>query len=152
MAKRLRCSLTTSTLLYSETMGNETAVVRTHSGNGPHEEMDELAIACFDEALTMSASLLMIRFDRCSTTISLGRRTDRWREITTRLTTSPMVSGSRSGPGEGSSPTHRCRFANLLGGECCSEAFKKLRPFWWHGRLRRCSEAEYFGEVQSIAA
>lgn len=37
--------------LYSETMGNETAVVRTHSGNGPHEEMDERAIACFDEAL-----------------------------------------------------------------------------------------------------
>lgn len=37
--------------LYSETMGNETAVVRTHSGNGPHEEMDERAISCFDEAL-----------------------------------------------------------------------------------------------------
>jgi hemoglobin len=30
----------------------ETAVVRMHSGNGPHEEMDRRAIACFDDALT----------------------------------------------------------------------------------------------------
>lgn len=37
--------------LYSETMGNETSVVRVHSGNGLHEKMDERAIACFDEAL-----------------------------------------------------------------------------------------------------
>ncbi len=36
---------------YSEGYGNETAVVRIHSGNGPHEEMDERAIACFDQAL-----------------------------------------------------------------------------------------------------
>jgi len=36
---------------YSETYGDETAVVRMHSGNGPHEEMDRRAIACFDEAL-----------------------------------------------------------------------------------------------------
>jgi hemoglobin len=27
-------------------------VVRIHSGNGPHEEMDRRAIACFDQALT----------------------------------------------------------------------------------------------------
>jgi len=27
-------------------------VVRMHSGNGPHEEMDQRAIACFDQALT----------------------------------------------------------------------------------------------------
>ncbi len=36
---------------YSETYGDETSVVRTHSGNGPHEEMDQRAIACFDLAL-----------------------------------------------------------------------------------------------------
>jgi hemoglobin len=36
---------------YSETYGNETFVVRMHSGNGPHEEMDRRAIACFDQAL-----------------------------------------------------------------------------------------------------
>lgn len=37
--------------LYSETIGDETSVVRTHSGNGIHEEMDQRAIACFDQAL-----------------------------------------------------------------------------------------------------
>ena len=36
---------------YSERYGDETAVVRMHSGNGPHEEMDRRAIACFDLAL-----------------------------------------------------------------------------------------------------
>ena len=36
---------------YSERYGNESMVVRMHSGNGPHEEMDRRAIACFDEAL-----------------------------------------------------------------------------------------------------
>ena len=37
---------------YSDTMGDETTVVRIHSGNGPHEEMDHRAVACFDRALT----------------------------------------------------------------------------------------------------
>ena len=36
---------------YSERYGDETSVVRIHSGNGPHEEMDRRAIACFDQAL-----------------------------------------------------------------------------------------------------
>jgi hemoglobin len=36
---------------YSKRYGDETAVVRIHSGNGPHEEMDQRAIACFDQAL-----------------------------------------------------------------------------------------------------
>jgi hemoglobin len=36
---------------YSDTFGDETLVVRIHSGNGPHEEMDRRAIACFDQAL-----------------------------------------------------------------------------------------------------
>ena len=36
---------------YSETYGDETSVVRIHSGNGVHEEMDRRAIACFDQAL-----------------------------------------------------------------------------------------------------
>jgi hemoglobin len=36
---------------YSSTYGDETSVVRTHSGNGPHEDMDRRAIACFDQAL-----------------------------------------------------------------------------------------------------
>jgi hemoglobin len=36
---------------YSDNYGDETSVVRMHSGNGPHEEMDHRAIACFDRAL-----------------------------------------------------------------------------------------------------
>jgi hemoglobin len=37
---------------YSDTYGDETSVVRMHSGNGPHDEMDDRAILCFDQALT----------------------------------------------------------------------------------------------------
>ncbi len=36
---------------FSNTTGDETSVVRMHSGNGPHEEMDRRAIAGFDQAL-----------------------------------------------------------------------------------------------------
>ena len=36
---------------YSGAYGDETSVVRMHSGNGRHEEMDRRAIACFDDAL-----------------------------------------------------------------------------------------------------
>jgi hemoglobin len=37
---------------FSAMYGDETSVVRMHSGNGPHEEMDRRAIACFDQALS----------------------------------------------------------------------------------------------------
>jgi hemoglobin len=37
---------------YSDSYGDETSVVRIHSGNGPHEEMDRRGIAFFDQALT----------------------------------------------------------------------------------------------------
>jgi hemoglobin len=36
---------------YSERYGDETSVVRMHSGNGEHEEMNLRAIGCFDAAL-----------------------------------------------------------------------------------------------------
>lgn len=36
---------------YSDSYGDETSVVKIHSGNGEHEEMDRRAIACFDLAL-----------------------------------------------------------------------------------------------------
>ncbi|MEP6761187.1 MAG: group II truncated hemoglobin [Sporichthyaceae bacterium] len=36
---------------YSDVYGDETSVLRLHAGNGEHEEMDRLAIACFDQAL-----------------------------------------------------------------------------------------------------
>ena len=37
---------------YSDTYGDETSVVRIHTGNGPHQEMDRRAITCFDQAMT----------------------------------------------------------------------------------------------------
>jgi hemoglobin len=37
---------------YSGIYRDETSVVRIHSGNGAHEQMDRQAIACFDQALT----------------------------------------------------------------------------------------------------
>lgn len=36
---------------YSDQYGDESEVVRMHSGNGPHPEMDRRAIDCFDGAL-----------------------------------------------------------------------------------------------------
>lgn len=36
---------------YSDEYGDESAVVKMHSGNGPHDEMDVRAIGCFDQAL-----------------------------------------------------------------------------------------------------
>jgi hemoglobin len=36
---------------YSQSYGDETEVVRIHSGEGPHDEMDRRAIDCFDQAL-----------------------------------------------------------------------------------------------------
>ncbi len=36
---------------FSEKYGSESSVVRIHSGNGVHEEMDRRAIDCFDMAL-----------------------------------------------------------------------------------------------------
>jgi hemoglobin len=36
---------------FTDTYGDETSVVRIHSGNGLHDEMDRRAIDCFDQAL-----------------------------------------------------------------------------------------------------
>lgn len=37
--------------LYSDSYGDETSVVKMHSGNGEHDEMNRRAIVCFDQAL-----------------------------------------------------------------------------------------------------
>ena len=51
---------------FSAAYGDETSVVRIHSGNGAHEEMDRRAIACFSQALadTGLASTAMAPDDR----------------------------------------------------------------------------------------
>jgi hemoglobin len=51
---------------YSDLYGDESMVVRMHSGNGPHEEMDRRAIACFDVALVDSG---LAGDDRLSTVL-----------------------------------------------------------------------------------
>src|SRR5215204_5945196 len=48
---RLLAEVLGGPMKYSDRYGDETSVVRIHSGNGPHEEMDQRAIACFDQAL-----------------------------------------------------------------------------------------------------
>jgi hemoglobin len=40
---------------YSETLGDQSHVVRLHSGNGVHHEMDERAVQCFVDALEDAA-------------------------------------------------------------------------------------------------
>ena len=37
---------------YTAAYGDETSVLRQHSGNGEHDEMDRRAISCFDAALS----------------------------------------------------------------------------------------------------
>jgi hemoglobin len=75
---------------YSAAYGDETSVVRMHSGNGPHEEMDRRAIACFDQALA-----------------DVGLRDDRVRQVLhdyfswTTLTTMTRYHGSQHDVPEG---------------------------------------------------
>jgi hemoglobin len=40
---------------YSRSMGGESEVVRMHSGNGPHDDMDRRAVDCFAAALRDAA-------------------------------------------------------------------------------------------------
>ena len=82
---------------YSETYGDETSVVRLHSGNGPHEEMDSRAIACFDQALadvglsgddqlrkvlhdyfTWATTTTMSRYHRSAAEVPDGLRIPHW--------------------------------------------------------------------------
>ena len=82
---------------YSHRYGDETSVVRTHSGNGLHEEMDRRAIACFDQALedvgltaderlrqvlhdyfTWATTTTMSQYHTSADDVPLGLRIPRW--------------------------------------------------------------------------
>ena len=82
---------------YSDSYGDETSVVRMHSGNGPHEDMDLRAIACFDQALTdvgltddsplrqvlhdyfaWTTTATMSRFSRSADDVPEGLRLQKW--------------------------------------------------------------------------
>ena len=64
---------------YTGTYGDESSVVRLHSGNGVHAEMDQRAIACFDEALVdagLTAEALrtaLHEYFAWATTVSMAR-------------------------------------------------------------------------------
>lgn len=67
--------------LFSSAVGDETTVVRLHSGNGAHEDMDRRAIAAFAAALTdvaMPAPVARVLLDyfTWTTTHSLTRYPD----------------------------------------------------------------------------
>jgi hemoglobin len=81
---------------YSANYGDETSVVRMHSGNGEHEEMDRRAIACFDQALAdvgladdragpvlrdyiaWATTTTMSRYHRSAEEVPDGLRIPRW--------------------------------------------------------------------------
>ncbi len=81
---------------YSDRYGDETAVVKMHSGNGEHHEMDRRAIACFDLALsdaglddpavrqvlldyfTWATTTTMARYERSADDVPGGLRIPHW--------------------------------------------------------------------------
>ena len=82
---------------YSDSYGDETSVVKIHSGNGEHEEMDRRAIACFDQALrdvgldkddvlrqvlhdyfAWATTTTMARYQRSADDVPEGLRIPRW--------------------------------------------------------------------------
>ena len=82
---------------YSDSFGDETAVVRMHSGNGEHDEMNRRAIACFDQALTdiglaedsalrqvlhdyfaWATTTTMSRYHESADDVPVGLRVPRW--------------------------------------------------------------------------
>jgi hemoglobin len=76
---------------HSDAYGDETSVVRIHSGNGLHEEMDRRAISCFDQALGTSGWQRTSVCGRCCTTTSPGPPPRPWRATTTLPTMSPRA-------------------------------------------------------------
>jgi hemoglobin len=69
---------------YSATYGSETSVVRIHSGNGLHEELDRRAIVCFDQALddvgltaTDPLRRVLLDYFTWATTTTMSRYPDR---------------------------------------------------------------------------
>ncbi len=83
--------------LYSDRYGDESLVVRMHSGNGVDEEMNRRAIACFDQALTdagivederlrlvlhdyfaWATTTTMTRYHRSADDVPAGLRIPRW--------------------------------------------------------------------------
>jgi hemoglobin len=76
---------------FTSSYGTESSVVSMHTGNGPHEEMDRLAIACFDQALTdvgLTDPVRSVLYDyfTWSTNVSMARYTGAKDEVPADLT------------------------------------------------------------------
>ena len=84
---------------YSEAYGDETSVVRMHSGNGVHEEMDRRAIACFDQALVDAGLAADDQLRQVLHDYFAWATTSRWRGTTSPPTTSRTACGFLAGPG-----------------------------------------------------
>jgi truncated hemoglobin YjbI len=84
---------------YSGVYGDETSVVRIHSGNGPHDEMDRRAIARFDEALIEVAWPTTTGCAGRCTITSPGRPQRRWAATPDPPTTSRTACRSPAGRG-----------------------------------------------------
>jgi hemoglobin len=95
---------------YSDRYGDETFVVRIHSGQGRHEEMDQRAIACFDQALedvelarderlrrvlhdyfAWAATTTMAHYERSAEDVPNGLQIPKW-------SWDGLASGWRTGP------------------------------------------------------
>jgi len=80
---------------YSTDFGDESSVVRMHSGNGAHDEMNRCAIACFDQALADAGvaadprlcqvlhdyfawATTMARYERSADDVPSGLRIPHW--------------------------------------------------------------------------
>ena len=83
--------------MYSDSYGDQTHVVKMHSGNGEHGEMDRRAIACFDQAVVdvgldaeavlgqvlhdyfaWANTTMMSRYHRSADDVPGGLRMSRW--------------------------------------------------------------------------
>ncbi len=84
---------------YSDTYGDETTVVKMHSGNGEHDEMDRRAIACFDQALADTGLGHDSTLQKYFTTTSLGRPRTQCLTITTPPMMCLTASASHAGHG-----------------------------------------------------
>jgi len=84
---------------YSDAYGDESSVVKIHSGNGEHEEMNQRAIACFDLALRTPDSREMMLCGRRCTTTSRGQQRRPCTAITAPSMMCRTVSASRTGHG-----------------------------------------------------
>lgn len=76
---------------FTGSYGTESSVVHMHSGNGPHEEMDSRAIACFDQALTdvgLNDPVRSVLYDyfAWATNVSMTQYTGNKDEVPTDLT------------------------------------------------------------------